>query len=113
MLMVASVTMNPAHFFFVLLLAISQRCFAMYPYGGYYGPMAGVPIVHAAPALPHPIAFSNGPIYTSITPSIHPIYHTPRLELRNIIRTGSKDTAHFADTMHRSLGMPFHKKRNY
>lgn len=33
------------------------------------GHMAGVPMMHGGP-LSHPIAFSNGPIYTSITPSI-------------------------------------------
>ncbi|KHJ89120.1 hypothetical protein OESDEN_11064 [Oesophagostomum dentatum] len=96
--------MNTAYFVFAFVLTIS-RCIVGFPYP-YYGGFAGVPVV--APTLGHPLAFSNGPIYTSITPSVHPLYHTPRVELRNLIRSADKDTVHFADTTHRSSAFPFY-----
>ncbi|EYB90935.1 hypothetical protein Y032_0212g2245 [Ancylostoma ceylanicum] len=99
--------MNTVYFLFAFLFAISQRSLAYYPYGGFG--MGGVPMMHAGAGLSRPIAFSNGPILTQITPSIHPVYHTPRLELRNIIRTGNKETAHFSDTSAHHSGFPFRR----
>ncbi|EYB82844.1 hypothetical protein Y032_0349g3196 [Ancylostoma ceylanicum] len=100
------------YFLFVLILAVSKLSAAYYsPFEAFEEPVADFPFVHSPFApLPHPIAFTNGPIYTSITPSIHPIYHTPRFEIRNIIRTVDKDTAHFSGTSDRSFGFPFYKK---
>ncbi|CAJ0596051.1 unnamed protein product [Cylicocyclus nassatus] len=82
---------------------------AIYPFDAFVDGVPFLPFVQAplAPGLPPPIAFTNGPIYTSLTPSLHPIYHTPQLEVRNIIRSTSRDTAHFSGTSHRAPVFPF------
>ncbi|KAK6725913.1 hypothetical protein RB195_004311 [Necator americanus] len=84
---------------FAFLLALSRRSLASFPVGA-----IEAPAVHSP--LPAPIAFSNGPIFTSLTPSIDPVHHTPTIEIRNVIRTGTKEAGHFSGTMHRSSGIP-------
>ncbi|CAJ0596254.1 unnamed protein product [Cylicocyclus nassatus] len=98
--------MSTTHFLFALIFTATTGVVTSYP----YGLVGGVPVVHAAPLLGRPIAFSNGPIFTSLTPSLHPIYGTPSLELRNIIRSNDRDTIHFSKTLHRSSAFPFQKK---
>ncbi|KAL6731875.1 hypothetical protein Aduo_002697 [Ancylostoma duodenale] len=107
--------MSSVYFLFAFLLVLGQRSLASFPIGGLEGAAVPVvqapiaaPVVHAhghAP-LPPPIAFQNGPIFTSLTPSIHPVHHTPTVEVRNIIRTAHKEAGHFSGTMQRSSGIP-------